>query len=119
MKNFNMVFYQRANWIKLFGTLYKPSCCVVMGFQDDMPKFGEISDILVLGEDVSFILYKYTTLFFDEHFHAYVVEKSTSNKTIIHVHDLLSFMPLHFRNVKGLTVTGQKAIVLKSHVSYG
>lgn len=109
--------FRRTNWIKLYGTLYKPSSCVVIDVKNDLPVFGEIIEIFLYGEDSYFVIYQYSTLLFSEHFHAYLVKKSPEKKTL-HASRLRSFTPLHFRNVKDFTMPGHKAVVLKYHISY-
>ena len=81
-----------------------------------MPVFGSLDDILIIQDVVYFNLKVHETLYFSEHFNAYVVVDSTEY-TIIHHNNLFSFIPLYARKIKGLTTHHQKAILLKHHIS--
>ena len=55
--------------------MYKKPCGVLLGVADSiilLPKFGALQDILVDREEVFFVVKVYCTLFFSEHFNAYV-----------------------------------------------
>lgn len=84
--------------------------------RDDFPQFGELRCTLVVNEEVYFHVRLLKTLCLSEHYHAYVTEEQNSYKTIKHA-ELCSYLPLHLRHVSGLTRYGQKAIVLKHHIS--
>ena len=106
----------RAKWIKIHGTLYKKPSAIIVGMANDLPVFGEIRDILVIKEEVYFHVNIFKTLLYNEHYHSYVVILVEDHQTISYS-DLLSYIPLHIRLVMGLTKYGQKAIVLKHHIS--
>ncbi len=106
----------RARWVKVHGTEYKKPCGVLLSFNEDEPEFGEVLDILFIGGEVYFHLQLQKTLFFAEHFQAYVIVKTQERLTVCQT-DLLSHLPVHFRNIKGLTISGQKGVILKHHIS--
>lgn len=103
-------------WVKLYGTLYKTPCALVVAMNGIFPVFGEIVDILLSRDKVYMRLRLYQTIYFHEHFNAYVVS-NTEEHTIISHSDLFSYIPLHSHSVKGLTSFHQKAIILKHHLS--
>ena len=111
------VLNYRTPWVEIYGTLYKRSCCLVIQVKDDLLVFGELKEIYNVQCDIYFKVQTYTTLWFDEHFHAYVVE-ATPTETFVKSGELLTHEPLHFRSVKGLTKANQQAVVLKHHISY-
>ena len=84
--------------------------------QDNLPVFGKLQEIFIVQSDVYFSVQIYSTLWFDEHFHAYVV-KATSTEVIIRSNGILTHGTLHFRAVTGLTKANTKAVVLKHHIS--
>ena len=102
--------------MKISGTEYKKPCGLFLSFNNDSPKIGELKDILYIKGEVYFHVQVRETEFFSEHFQAYVLGKSSESITIHHEH-LLHFAPFHLRNIKGLTTSGQKAIILKHHIS--
>ena len=40
--------YFSANWVKVIGTMCKPSNVVVLGIEDDFPKFGIVLGIFIV-----------------------------------------------------------------------
>ena len=106
----------RPKWVKVSGTLYKKPCCLLLSFINNQPLFGELLDILHLQGEIHFHVQKYDTLYYAPHYQAYVLEQSSTRTTVCH-NSLLNFVPLHLRAIKGLTTEGQKAIVLKHHIS--
>ena len=97
--------------------MYKKPCGLLLGVVDGiLPEFGAVQDILVDREELFFVVKLYRTLFFSEHFNAYVTELLDESVTV-NQRDLYAFMPLHARRIEGLTKSSQRAIILKHHVS--
>ena len=107
----------RAKWVKVFGTTYKKLCAVVIGTTSDIhPQFGSIEDVLVNDEEILFTVKKYTTLYYSEHFNAFVIQK-TSELYTVYQRELYHYIPLHVRKIQGLTTGTEQAVILKTHVS--
>ena len=88
----------RPNLIKIYGTLYKEPCALVVDVIDDLPQFGKLKDILVVDEEVYLHVQLLKTKKYSEHFHAYVTEQDSSFKTMKHF-DMQCHLPLHLRHV--------------------
>ena len=108
----NSCSLHRAKWIKVHGTTYKKPSAVLITFENDSSKFGELQEAVCVQGEVYLHLQVRETLFYSSHHHAYVVGKKKGYVTL-HVGTLLSHIPLHLRCVKGLTQTGGKAVILK------
>ena len=108
----------RAKWIKVHGTMYKRPCALVVGIQDDgvFPQFGQLQEILVINGDVYFHVQLYSTVKYSEHYHAHAIVTKIEYLTIGHT-QLLSHIPLYIRSVTGFTGPGEKALILKHHIS--
>lgn len=101
-------------WVKVDGTLYKKPCIVVVKISEELlPIFGQLNEILLIRDEVHFHLQLYNTVYYHEHYNAYVVSLTTQYNTM-NSKDLLSYLPLCVRNVNGID---QKAVVLKHHIS--
>ena len=108
----------RAKWIKVHGTMYKRHCAVVVGIQNDglLPEFGKVEDILVADNELYFHVQLCLTMKYSEHYHALVFVTRKDYRTITQT-ELLSHIPLHICSVTGLTRPGEKAVILKHHIS--
>ena len=74
----SILFPSRLNWIEVLGTKYKPGEIVVISV-DTVPKFGLISDVIVLDVDNYFIVCEVLhTIRFNSHYHAYEVSRDTA-----------------------------------------
>ena len=102
--------------MKVSGTEYKKPCCLLLSFSDDEPIFGELIDILNIEGEIHFHVKERQTLYYSSHFQAYVLGQP-GRSTSVRQADLLSFLPVHLRSIKGLTTVSQKAVVLKYHIS--
>ena len=81
--------------MKVFGTTYKKLCAVIIGTMSSIhPQFGSIEDVLVNDEEVLFIIKKYTTLYYSEHFNSFVIQK-TSELCTVYQRELYHYIPLH------------------------
>ena len=98
--------------------MYKTPCALVVGIQDDglLPKFAKVHAILVMDSKVYVHAQVLTTVEYSEHFNSYVVVAKMLYITLCHA-QLLSHTPLHVRHFIGLTRVGDKAIILKHHIS--
>ena len=103
--------------MKVFGTMYKKPCALVVGTTHSvLPQFGSLEDIVVDKEEAVFTVKLYETLYFSEHYHSYGVKLSSAVICVMQL-DLKSHFPLHVRCIKGLTSGSQREIVMKAHIS--
>ena len=112
-----MLLNYRAKWAKVDGTVYKTNCVVVLKIEDDFPQFAYVDEILVCHNSlVHFVVNICDIPFFSDHFHAYVVVRSSSF-SFVSQGSLDDPLPLFARKVSGLTRVGQRAVVVKHHYS--
>ena len=69
------------NWVKKNSIHYSSNNCYVIINTDGMdPTFGHIIDIYVVGGNMMLLhLYHCQTLYYDDHFHSYVVNDTKSS----------------------------------------
>lgn len=85
----------RVNWADVNGTLYKKSCIVVLKMEE-YPIFGKVLNIFECNSSVIFEVQVFDTLAFNEHFHCFIVEASSSHLCVNHS-ALFSFLPHQLR----------------------
>ena len=82
------------------------------GYQEDLPQFGKIIDIIVIESKVFFCFCLYVTKGIDRHYNSFMIEP-TENKTVKHLscndERLLSF----YAHSLGSTMSGTLHIVSK------
>lgn len=90
-----MVF--QPTWIHKDGVLYKNNnAYLVIGSDGLDPLFGRLDEVIVVGNNPVFMITKCNVLYFDSHFHAYVIkigiERSylcnVTHKNVYHAHML-------------------------------
>ena len=69
-------FKYRTNWVKQSGIKFQESACIVLGADCDELTFGQISDVYIVSNEVLLQVHLLQTLFFSEHRHAFVVQKT-------------------------------------------
>lgn len=101
----------RANWLKIHGQLYKPSCAVVIGGNDaEYPQFGKVKAIYIVDSKGILEVKQYKNISFCNHYHAYQVE-DTSSLSLVSVTDLVVPYPELVR-----TIDSAQYIVIKHHI---
>lgn len=90
------MFYE-ATYVVINGTKYKLNAVVFLGFNNDLPEFGTISKIIVFAnQDIYFLVIKYTTLEYNEHYHAFEVRRELRPDNILIRQEMLAtYMPVH------------------------
>lgn len=93
----------RPKWIEWGGNKYHPCDVVWYGYQEDLPQFGKIIDIILVESKVFLCFSLYNTKGIDRHHNSFIIEP-TENKTVkllrcdderllsFHVHSLGSAM---------------------------
>ena len=69
-------FKYRTNWVKQSGIKFQESACIVLGADYDELTFGQTSDVYIVSNEVLLQVHLFQTLFFSEHSHAFVVQKT-------------------------------------------
>lgn len=111
------IFVSRVTWAKINGILYKPKDAYLLCTThiDDNPEsilcFGCIEEILVCSSDlVLFVMHMYKSQQYDDHFHAYVVER-TSERLIVSYTNVLDHSVLHCRSINDKFYIATKIIM--------
>ena len=78
--NFNLYCY-RLDWIEWQGNRFCLAEFVWYDYQDELPKFGKIDDIISVDQQVFLCLNVHVTKGIDRHHHSFVV-KSTDNNIL-------------------------------------
>lgn len=62
-----------------------------------MPEFGTIAKIIVFADkDIYFLLFKYVTMEYNEHYHAFEVRRELRPETVVIKQEMLAtYMPIH------------------------
>ena len=87
-----------ANWVKLLGTRYKPGMFVIIDVNrnESLPEFGKILKILVISEEIRFVVEKHNTKYFNRHLNAYSTENLLGSKVQCMLpKNLIDFHPFH------------------------
>ena len=86
----------RPTWVRRDRILYQANNSWLITGSDGLdPKFSFLNELLVIGGDIIiFVISICNTIYFDSHYHAYVVEV-TSKQILVSVDDLLDFHVYH------------------------
>ena len=86
----------QPNWVKKNSVNYCNNNCYVMVGTDGIdPLFGHIIDVFIVGGDLILLhVYHCQNVYFDDHFHSYVIT-DTTNMSIVCLEDLPSPFVLH------------------------
>ena len=78
------IFYYRPNWIKIYGQKYSRTCCVHMGWQpDDLPLFGRVVDVLIVGGCPLLWLQHFATEGINVHLQSYQVSHTLTKSLVV------------------------------------
>lgn len=86
-----------TSWVKIDGLDYKAGLVICVAMVDDEPVFCEISDILLVESHVYVLTNKLLTENFDEHYHAFQVQRS-NEKFIVKMSDIKFQKPFDIQN---------------------
>lgn len=73
----SVLCYQK---IEIFGTPYHVGSFIVLDVSQSEKEFGQILNIIKIDEKIIFETLPFEESFFDDHIHAYVVEKKKEKK---------------------------------------
>ncbi len=107
--------FYRINWIEVAGTYYKPNMVVLYKMEQDIPIFGQISEILNSDDKFWFALTVLETQLFNSHFHSYEVKK-TNLKILCEATKIYDYHPLWLYQSYDSNFIDSCFISLKYHV---
>lgn len=71
------------SWVQHFNSTFKKFCVIVVSY-GVFPTFGKVQDLMVLpGGEVVFYVTLYETLYFDDHYHAFVILPTANTKCVL------------------------------------
>ena len=105
----------QVNWVEVMGTMYKPSCILLLCFQCDVPVFGKIKEIYNIDREFYVAVQMLSTEVFNKHFHSYEV-KSTSSVYVCPISSVKDYHPLWCYQCFSEELYGTTFIPLKYHI---
>lgn len=84
-----------ASAVQMNGYILRPHSSVLLSWNEDLPKFGEIGQIIIVDGTIYFAIHPWTTLYFDRHFHAYAVQVISDTIELVQYHELNHHRPVH------------------------
>ncbi len=90
-----------TSWTKLDGTEYRPGLAICTEIKHELPVFCKITNILVLGENVYFVVGKLVTELFSEHCFAFRVVDGNEFNAVVKTDDLKHYKPYNIQNAYG------------------
>lgn len=83
--------------MNIHGTEYRKTAVVFLGYQSELPEFGSIYKIVVLACGyVVFLVKKYVTIQYHNHFHAFEVRRELIPETIfLDQEQFGTYLPAH------------------------
>ena len=99
------------------GTRYAIGSVVFYGIDNDIPVFGKIKDIIVLGHnDHLFVLIPYVGNWFSSHFNAYEVQCHPNQIILCGQKELVDYHALSFSKSFSPSLSHKLYVSLKYHV---
>ena len=113
----DLLLTYRVSYAEINGTVYKKKTCVLHFFDEEIPIFVVVSDILVtLSGDCLFVLIPYVGNSFFPHFNAYEVWPNHSAYIVCRQRDLADHHPLTISKSFGSCFSHRTLVSLKHHV---
>lgn len=100
---------EMTNALSYHGTRYAVGMILPHGSTSGLPDFVEISQIVIVGSDLNFIV-KVLNCWYYEHFRGFVLEHS-GKVTLLHIQQLSDTCPL-----TAYCVGGKRMVSLKRHI---
>ena len=95
------VMVSRPVWVKCSGSLVKKGAYLITGSDGLHPIFGKVEELLVLSDALVLLVHLVKTLYFDDHYHAYVVTV-TAEQSYLLFDSLNTYAILHAHKKDGL-----------------
>ena len=97
--------------ITYLGTVYRAGTIVVVDISDEIPRFGQISTSIIVGNNIFLTGNIWTSDYFDEHIHCYVVNES-NDKFFLQPIMLKAFRPLHLNKHGNRNIVSPRNYIL-------
>ena len=68
---------------------------VLLGWNEDLPKFGEVQEVFILNGIIYLSLQLWATLYFDRHYYAYAVTTTSDDVQVMQANQLGDYRPVH------------------------
>ncbi|XP_026018914.1 uncharacterized protein LOC113019411 [Astatotilapia calliptera] len=82
-----------TSWVKSYGTEYQVAMYVCSGVENEMPLFSKIVSIIVSDFNTYLLTCKVSTVYFNDHLNAFVIEDGLDVFALISVDDLVYYRP--------------------------
>jgi len=94
------------------GHKYTTACVLLLGIEKDLPDFCEIKNIYVVENRIMLEVYLYTTICYEDHFHAYEVRKTIRQQ-------IISMDDLHILHTDVTRIRNHKLYTMLHHLIVG
>ena len=117
----NIFVILRVEWIEKQGNKYHVGYFIWCGYQDELPCFGKLFDILLIESRVIFCLCLYHTKGIDRHHNSFVINADPTHSKVVKIitdddernHRLLLFQPHSLNSSSGTLHIVSKYFILK------
>lgn len=89
--------------VVILGKEYRQGCCVVLSYEDELPKFALLETVLIVNDEKIFIVEGMEIINFDVHIMSYVLE-CTGQCSAVQYSQLFSKWPLSVHDHEGRSV---------------
>ena len=84
--SFCLMLINRVRSVQIDGSVYRKAVVVLCHFEEEMPVFGEVVEVLVTPlRECLFVLHPLVSDYYDRHFHAYHVVPC-NHRTLVYRH---------------------------------
>ena len=110
------LLYNRVRSVKIDGSEYRKSTVVLSSFEEGLPVFAEVVDIIATPlQECLFIMHPLVADYFDRHFHAYHVITYNDHTLVSRYCQLHDHQVLHTNRIHS-TVDHSLYVCVKYHV---
>lgn len=111
------LFPYRVSFVEVGGTSYRKGSCIVHSFDEDIPIFASVIDIIVTASgDCLFILNPHIGNSYYPHFNAYEVQSETCIYIICRQRDFIDYHPLSLSKSFNSSFSHRTFVCLKHHI---
>ena len=84
-----------VNAVTINGYTLRPNTCVLLEWDEDLPRFGEVQQIVTMDGTIYLSYQPCTTLYYDRHFCAYAVTSTADKLQVVQANELEDHKPVH------------------------
>lgn len=107
----------RVSYAEVLGTKYQKGVVVLVTFDDDIPIFGKLQDIIVTTSgECLFVFIPYVGALFNYHFHSYEVHAVHNQYLVCRHQEFADFQPLSISHSFKCSLFNKNFVCLKYHV---